>query len=61
MKPFALQNASDIGGQKPTIQITTNDPDWADAHASWLKGKNPTDSPEWGKGVFLILKEISNG
>ncbi len=49
----SLQNKSNWDTEKPTIVITTDDPIWTEAYANWLKGKNPTDSPEWKKGVFL--------
>ncbi|KKN91173.1 hypothetical protein LCGC14_0220390 [marine sediment metagenome] len=53
---YKIQNTSDWSGQKPTVIITENDPGWEEAHARWLDMKNPTDSPEWKKGVIAITK-----
>ena len=36
-----------------TIVIVESDEEWSAAHASWVSGKNPTESPEWKKGVYL--------
>ncbi len=55
-----LANASGYPGNPPaTITIVDSDPKWAEAYTNWLSGKNPTDSPEWKKGVFastVLLK-----
>lgn len=37
-----------------TIEIHEDFPDWEAAHAAWLSGKPPTNSPEWKKGVFMV-------
>jgi len=41
---------------KPTIVITEDDSNWEEAHANWIVGKPPTNSPEWKKGVFFAIK-----
>ncbi len=38
---------------KSTICIRTVDKEWDGAYENWLKGKPPTNSPEWKKGVYL--------
>jgi hypothetical protein len=55
-----LQNVSicDTLEPIPTIIIYQGDVDWNDAYANWLAGKNPTDSPEWKKGVYLHFEQI---
>ena len=55
-----LQNASicDPKALAPTIRIVREDVNWNDAYANWLAGKNPTDSPEWKKGVYLHFEQI---
>ena len=40
----------DIG--EPTIKIIASDGNFNSAYMNWVSGKNPTDSPEWKKGVF---------
>jgi antibiotic biosynthesis monooxygenase (ABM) superfamily enzyme len=57
----SLQNKSDWDNEKPTIVITPNDPEWAQAYKNWLEGKTPTNSPEWKIGVIMTYKEVSNG
>lgn len=34
-------------------------PEWNDAYANYIVGKNPTDHPAWKNGVFLILERES--
>lgn len=56
----ALQNASCFpGNDLPTLRITSLDAGWKEAYQNWLKGKNPTSSVEWKKGVFAITTEIN--
>jgi hypothetical protein len=43
-------------GNKPTIIVVPTDAEWKEAYSNWIKGKNPTDSPEWKKGVFLTFQ-----
>lgn len=47
-----LQNTSSFGKAMPSIRITRKDPGWEQAYRRWLDGLNPTESPEWKKGVF---------
>jgi hypothetical protein len=54
IKIVALQNVSDWAEEIPTIKITIFDAGWSEAFENWKKGKNPTDSLEWKKGVFAI-------
>ncbi len=57
--PFCLSNASAFPGNKPpTIQIFITDPNWDEAVANYYSGKNPTDSPEWKKGIVLHFAEV---
>lgn len=56
LTPKSLQNTSDWDVTKPTIVITPDQPEWAEAYKKWLSGKNPTDSPEWKKGVIMTFK-----
>lgn len=60
-KPAKLQNTptQDAYGNPfhPTIVITEEDSLWKEAFESWKNGKNPTNSKEWKKGVFLIFAE----
>lgn len=54
-----LQNVSKYSGMVPTIQIklnTSKPVEFELALANWIIGKNPTDSPEWKKGVFAFEK-----
>lgn len=41
-----------------TIQIVEGEPGWEQAYALWIANKNPTDSPEWKKGVYLGIIEV---
>jgi hypothetical protein len=50
--------ANSCGSKTPTISISESDPDWQESLEKWKKGKNPTDSPEWKKGVFALTKLI---
>lgn len=34
-------------------------PEWNDAYANYIVGKNPTDHPAWKNGVFLTLERES--
>jgi hypothetical protein len=43
---------------KPTIEITIDDPDWEEAYDNWIQGKPPTDSKEWKKGVIAHFKSV---
>jgi len=54
-EPKALQNVSGYSGEEPTIRIDEGSPEWDTAFTRWLDMKNPTDSPEWKKGVFLLF------
>ncbi len=52
-----LQNVSRYSLTPPTIQIKLNTfkpVEFETALKNWLEGKNPTDSPEWKKGVFAF-------
>lgn len=51
-----IQNT--LRDETPTIRITELDPNWEKAHDDWIMGKNPTDSPEWKKGVIFLLEEV---
>lgn len=43
-----------VNVQNPiTIELREDAPEWEDAHKRWITGKNPTDSAEWKRGVFL--------
>lgn len=42
----------------PTIRIVQGEPTWKDAYDNWLAGKNPTDNPEWKRGVYLHFEPI---
>ena len=53
--PNTLQNKSSWDTDKPTIIINHSDPNWHEAYENWRNGKNPTNSPEWKKGVFLTF------
>lgn len=46
--PHKLKNAP--WQEETTIEITNTDKEWQE-------GENPTDSPEWKKGVYLSFKE----
>lgn len=56
-QPKSLQNQSDWTDEKSFIIIKASDPEWAEAFANWQKGKPPTTSPDWKKGVFLTFEE----
>ena len=36
-----------------SIVIKGSDPGWEEAYTNWINNENPTNSPEWKKGVFL--------
>jgi len=55
-KIHVIQNA--LRDDTPTIRITELDPEWEKAHNTWIMGKNPTDSPEWRKGVISFWETI---
>jgi len=58
MKRRVLQNIS--GFQKessPTIRLVEGDVGWEEAYQNWIKNKNPTNSSEWKKGVFLLFED----
>lgn len=57
-KIYQLQNASGWDDAKPTIIINEHDNDWDKCYEDWKTGKDPTNSPEWSKGVFALTKEI---
>ena len=57
---YKFSNASDWGGETPTVSIQEGDEGWAEAYAEWLKGKNPTNSLEWKKGVIAHTKLKGN-
>lgn len=52
MPIIKIANKSGWDQDKPTIMIQQGDLGWEEAYQNWLNGKNPTDSPEWKKGVF---------
>lgn len=56
-KISTLQNTSSFSDEKPTIVIQKHTPEWDNAYQNWIIGKNPTDSPEWKKGVFATFVE----
>lgn len=56
-----LQNTSiciPFQAVSPTIKLLQGEVGWDEAYANWLAGKNPTDSPEWKKGVYLHFEQI---
>lgn len=56
-----LQNASICDYKhpiSPTIRIVQGESTWDLAYTNWLAGKNPTDSLEWKKGVYLHFEQI---
>lgn len=55
MKQWILSNASICSPKPelPTIQIKEGEPGSDQALENWKAGKNPTDSAEWKKGVYL--------
>lgn len=54
----ALTNSSGFpGNMPPTIKIVRGEDNWEQAYTNWKQGKNPTDSPEWKKGVFALFEE----
>ena len=55
-----LQNTSWFSNDIPTIRIEEGEPEWKAAHDRWLVGKNPTDSTDWRKGVFLHFRPIEH-
>ena len=57
-KPSKLQNAGSWTGDEPTIIISSTDAGWDEAYGKWSKGQNPTNSPDWKKGVFLCFEEV---
>ena len=58
LTPKSLQNKSNWDNDKPSIVITPDQPQWQEAYSRWLDGKNPTDSPEWKKGVYLTFNNM---
>lgn len=50
--PYKLSNASQWHGI-PTIEIYFLNSGWPEIYQKWLKGENPTNSPEWKKGIIL--------
>lgn len=55
-----LQNTS-ICDQKnvpPSIRIAEGEVGWTEAYNNWLHNKNPTDSPDWKRGVFLHFEQM---
>lgn len=57
-KITSFQNVSSFSGEVPTIKIDSDHPEWNEIYSNWLSGKNPTDSPEWKKGVIANTEEI---
>jgi len=57
-KIVKLQNKSNWDKEKPTICISIDDPEWEEAYKNWQEGKNPTNSPEWKKGIVAITELI---
>jgi hypothetical protein len=51
-----IKNAS--FNSEHTIRITEEDPEWTQAYTNWKAGKNPTDSKEWKKGIFLSYENL---
>lgn len=52
-----LQNASNFpGNQEPTVSVSLGEEGWKEAYNNWLKGKNPTESKEWKKGVVACTR-----
>jgi len=39
--------------ESPTICIKITDPEWDEAYANFVAGKNPTDSKEW-TGIVVL-------
>jgi hypothetical protein len=60
MKTRILQNASICSNkpEPPTIRIIEGEDGWEAAYNSYIAGKNPTDSPEWKKGVYMLFAEF---
>lgn len=61
--PYEITSLSNSNPQgipftAPTILIKKGDKEWNKAFENWLKGKPPTDSPEWKKGIFAATIEI---
>lgn len=57
--PLSLSNASSFpGNPQLTIEIFITDENWVQAWQNYCSGKNPTDSPEWKKGVVLHFAEV---
>jgi len=54
-----IQNTCFWGNDSPTVSIQEEDEGWELALQNWLNGKNPTDDPEWKKGVFATRKNLS--
>lgn len=55
-KIACIQNVSSYSGSVPTIKIVNGSPEWEESYKNWLLQKNPTESPEWKTGVFLVYK-----
>lgn len=55
---YKLQNVSQWdSNNNPTVEISDIALNWIESLNNWRNGKNPTDSPEWKKGIFAITKE----
>lgn len=54
---IGFQNTSSYSGEEPTICIMKESLLWDESYENWLKGKLPTDSKEWKKGVIAITAE----
>jgi hypothetical protein len=53
----SLQNSSNFAGNSPpTIVILPTDENWDTAYTNWKNGKNPTNHPDWKKGIFLCFE-----
>jgi len=57
-KVTKLSNSSEWNAKPPTIQIKKGDDGWQEAYENWLKGKNPTTSKEWKKGVIASTEWV---
>lgn len=54
----SFQNASGWDEKIPTIIVKNTHPDWDNIYQRWLIGKNPTDSPEWNKGMIFACTSL---
>lgn len=54
--PYAIQNRSKWDAELPTILILYGDEQWDQAWENLRQNKNPTDSPKWKEGIFVIYE-----